>query len=57
MNLITLEQYICNILYHIFKDKPFVINLQVRINTKKHEKNIIHADEIIMTDENGNYIQ
>ena len=47
MHTITTEQKLINTLYKIFGDKDFVINLQVRLNTKKHMKNITLENEKI----------
>ena len=54
---ILLNQKIANELYKIFGDRQTVIDYQSRVNAHKHKNNIINGDDVIMTDENGNYIQ
>ena len=54
---IILNQRIANELYKIFGDRQTIIDYQSRVNEHKHKNNIIDKDKVILTDENGNYIQ
>ena len=55
---ILINQKIANRLYDCLGDHSLVIDYQSRVNQeKKHEDNIINKDEVVFTDENGNYIQ
>ena len=54
---IILNQKIANRLYDCLGDNQLVIDYQSRVNKRAHDENIILKDRIVMTDENGNYIQ
>jgi len=54
---IILNQKIANRLYDCLGDHKLVIEYQSRVNQKKHKDNIINKDEVVFTDENGNYVQ
>ena len=54
---ILINQKIANKLYEYLGDHSLVIDYQSRVNTRKHKDNIINKDEVVFTDENGNYIQ
>ena len=54
---IIINQKIADKLYEHFGNHRLVIDYQSRVNQKKHEDNIINKDEVVFTDENGNYIQ
>lgn len=56
-NYLNFLQKINNLLYSVFGDKDFVINFQVFINTKRHEKDETDISEIITSDENMEYVQ
>ena len=54
---IIINQKIADKLYEYFGDHRLVIDYQAKVNTRKHQDNIINKDEVVFTDENGNYIQ
>ena len=54
---ILINQKIANRLYDHFGDHSLVIDYQSRVNQKKHKDNVIDKNSIVLTDENGNYIQ
>jgi len=54
---ILINQKIANKLYEHFGDHSLVIDYQSRVNTRNHKENIINKDDVVFTDENGNYIQ
>ena len=54
---IILNQKIANKLYDVLGDNKVVIDYQAKVNEHKHKNNIINKDDVVMTDENGNYIQ
>ena len=54
---IILNQKIANKLYEYLGDHSLVIDYQSRVNQKKHKDNVIDKNSIVLTDENGNYIQ
>ena len=54
---IIINQKIADKLYEHFGDHSLVIDYQAKVNTRKHKDNIINKDEVVFTDENGNYIQ
>lgn len=54
---IILNQKIANRLYDCLGDHKLVIEYQAKINERNHKENIINKSDIVLTDENGNYIQ
>ena len=54
---ILINQKIANRLYDCLGDHSLVIDYQAKVNSRKHKDNIINKDEVVFTDENGNYIQ
>jgi len=54
---IIINQKIADKLYKHFGNHRLVIDYQAKVNTRKHQDNIINKDEVVFTDENGNYIQ
>ena len=54
---ILINQKIANRLYDCLGDHKLVIEYQAKINERNHKDNIINKDEVVFTDENGNYIQ
>ena len=54
---IILNQKIANLLYDCLGDHKLVIEYQAKINERNHKDNIINKDEVVFTDENGNYVQ
>lgn len=54
---IVLNQKIANKLYDVLGDNKVAIDYQSRVNQEKHKNNIINKDDVVLTDENGNYIQ
>ena len=54
---IILNQKIANKLYEYLGDHSLVIDYQSRVNQRAHKDNIINKDNIVFTDENGNYVQ
>jgi len=54
---ILINQKIANKLYEYLGDHSLVIDYQSRVNTRNHKENIINKDDVVFTDENGNYIQ
>ena len=54
---IIINQKIADKLYEHFGNHRLVIDYQSRVNQKKHKDNIINKDEVVFTDENGNYVQ
>lgn len=54
---INILQKINNLLYKIFKDTGFVIDLQVYINKKRFEKNEPDPNSIIYYDDDKPFIQ
>ena len=54
---IVINQKIANRLYDCLGDHRLVIDYQSRVNKRAHDENIIPKNRIVMTDENGNYIQ
>jgi len=54
---IIINQKIADKLYEHFGNHRLVIDYQAKVNTRKHQDNIINKDEVVFTDENGNYIQ
>ena len=54
---IIINQKIADKLYEHFGDHSLVIDYQSRVNTRNHKENIINKDEVVFTDENGNYVQ
>ena len=54
---IFLNQKIANKLYDVLGDNKVVIDYQAKVNEHKHKNNIINKDDVVLTDENGNYIQ
>ena len=54
---IILNQKIANRLYDCLGDHSLVIDYQSRVNQRAHKDNIINKDNIVFTDENGNYVQ
>ena len=54
---ILINQKIANKLYEYLGDHSLVIDYQAKVNTRKYKDNIINKDEVVFTDENGNYIQ
>ena len=54
---ILINQKIANRLYDCLGDHKLVIEYQAKINERNHKENIINKSDIVLTDENGNYIQ
>jgi hypothetical protein len=54
---IILNQKIANRLYDCLGDHKLVIEYQAKINERNHKENIINKSDIVLTDENGNYVQ
>lgn len=54
---IVLNQKIANKLYDVLGDNKVVIDYQAKVNEQKHKNNVINKDDVVLTDENGNYIQ
>ena len=54
---IILNQKIANKLYDVLGDNKVVIDYQAKVNEHKHKHNITDKEDVVMTDENGNYIQ
>lgn len=54
---ILINQKIANRLYDCLGDHKLVSEYQAKINERNHKENIINKDDIVFTDENGNYIQ
>ena len=54
---IILNQKIANRLYDCLGDHKLMIEYQAKINERNHKENIINKSDIVLTDENGNYIQ
>ena len=54
---IVLNQKIANKLYDVLGDNKVAIDYQSRVNQHKSKNNIISKDDVVLTDENGNYIQ
>ena len=54
---IIINQKIADKLYEHFGNHRLVIDYQAKVNSRKHKDNIINKDEVVFTDENGNYVQ
>lgn len=54
---IIINQKIADKLYEYFGDHRLVIDYQAKINERKNKDNIINNADIVLTDENGNWIQ
>ena len=57
MLFINFQQKIVSILASFLSNKSFIIDWQVRINTARHEADVPDKSKVIMTDENGNWVQ
>lgn len=57
MLFINFQQKIVSILASLLGNKSFIIDWQVRINTARYEADVPDKSKVIMTDENGNWIQ
>ena len=57
MLFIDFQQKIVSILASLLGNKSFIINWQVRINTARYENDVPDKSKVIMTDENGNWVQ
>lgn len=54
---IIINQKIADKLYEYFGNHRLVIDYQAKINERKNKDNIINNADIVLTDENGNWIQ
>ena len=54
---IIINQKIADKLYEHFGNHQLVIDYQVKVNERKNKDNIINKEDIVLTDENGNWIQ
>ena len=54
---IIINQKIADKLYKYFGNHRLVIDYQAKINERKNKDNIINNADIVLTDENGNWIQ
>ena len=57
MLFINFQQKIVNKLASLLGNKSFIIDWQVKINTARHETDVPDQSKVIMTDENGNWVQ
>lgn len=57
MLFIDFQQKIVNKLASLLGNKSFIIDWQVKINTARHENDVPDKSKVIMTDENGNWVQ
>ena len=57
MLFIDFQQKIVNRLASLLGTKSFIIDWQVRINTARYENDVPDKSKVIMTDENGNWVQ
>ena len=57
MLFINFQQKIVNRLASLLGNKSFIITWQVRINTARYENDVPDKSKVIMTDENGNWVQ
>ena len=57
MLFINFQQKIVNKLASLLGNKSFIIDWQVRINTARYETDVPDQSKVIMTDENGNWVQ
>ena len=57
MNYLDILQTINNILYEIFSDKDFVIDIQVYINKKRFERNEPDPNNVILYDDGKPFVQ
>ena len=57
MLFIDFQQKIVSILASLLGTKSFIITWQVRINTARYETDVPDQSKVIMTDENGNWVQ
>lgn len=57
MSYLDTLQAINNLLYSIFNDAKFVIDIQVYINTKRFELNEFDKNEIILDAMDGKFAQ
>lgn len=54
---IIINQKIADKLYEHFGNHRLVIDYQIKVNERNHKENIINKEDIVLTDENGNWIQ
>ena len=54
---IIINQKIADKLYEHFGNHRLVIDYQAKVNEIKNKDNIINQADIVLTDENGNWIQ
>ena len=57
MDYLDILQQINNFLYTILGFNEYILEIQVFINSKRNELNIPDANEVIYTDETGEYVQ
>ena len=57
MLFINFQQKIVNKLESLLGNKSFIIDWQVKINTARYENDVPDQSKVIMTDENGNWVQ
>ena len=57
MLFINFQQKIVNRLASLLGNKSFIIDWQVRINTARYENDVPDQSKVIITDENGNWVQ
>lgn len=57
MNYLDILQTINNILYEIFSDKDFVIDIQIYINKKRFERNEPDPNSVILYDDGKPFVQ
>ena len=54
---IIINQKIADKLYELLGNHRLVIDYQIKVNERNHKENIINKEDIVLTDENGNWIQ
>ena len=54
---IIINQKIADKLYKLLGNHRLVIDYQIKVNERNHKENIINKEDIVLTDENGKWIQ